>query len=414
MIYKRQIQQQDIDIWGAYMLDQYAKFVKNAAELKPQLSSKILRTFYQSIESEKVSEDFIKLCESLKTVKAQYDCIRNMRIYAGFFNAMITDYKIEPGAYEDITETLDKLLSAMGVDAAHRQSSYIQSGDLDLYGKYLNLMVGRTPALKETVKMINVAYDSTVKAIAETDIEDVQFALDCCEFYDIMKEKGIAVCFPEISDSEEIDLEDAGDITLLLQNIKIVPNDLMLSPKEQLIFISGANGGGKTSFMRAIGICCLLGSVGLFIPSREGRMPLVNNIFTLFPRREELVQEGRFHTEKEMAETVSACTGDRDMILANELFSGTNEKKALISYKVYAEQIGKRGTRAFFVTHFPEVIKHFTEEGFSVFTCQTEAGEVTFKIIRSGGYSSSVLQILRKYGLDKEGLRNGFGGGGHD
>lgn len=410
ILYKKQASQQDRDIWGIYLLEQYEEFVKNTIALNAAPASQIFRAFYQSIERVADSEVFRSLSARLEEVEVQYSGIRNMRIHADFMYAMIAAYQIEPGAHENIIDTLKALLSGMGIASEYRQSSYIQLDDLDLYSKYMSFIVARSPALKALIKQVNVQFESTLRTVTETDIEDVIFALECCELYDILNSRGISLCYPEISQENEIDLQDVMDITLLLQNKEIVPNDLTLSAAERIAFVAGANGGGKTSFMRAVGICCLFSSCGLFIPAKTGRLPLIKHILTLFPHHEELAQAGRFVTEKELAEKVLEAADSASIIIANELFSGTNERNGLENYRAYVPQLEERGARAFFVTHFPEVVKLFKEACYPVFACRTEADQATFQIVRNTECSSSVLQILQKYGLDQAGLTARFGG----
>ena len=200
-------------------------------------------------------------------------------------------------------------------------------------------------------------------------------------------------------------LDDVCDISLLTQKNDIVTNRIELSESEKVVFISGANGGGKTSFIRAVGICNVMASCGLFVPAKKASLSVKDNIFTVFPHEEQLSMEGRFVTEKSFLKSAVEKATCKSLVLANELFSTTDETTALKEYQHFTRELELKNSDVFFVTHFTNVVKFYGEKGYPLYFCKMENNSVTYKVERSGEHSSSVALLLRKYRLEKSQLK---------
>lgn len=407
ILYHKKTEKLDRDIWGVYLLNQYVLFIRRVLQEKNSidvnLDSEIFQSFYLKIKYVYESKSFKFLCDHLAFMDKQYDDIKNVSVYAEYINALLVCYGIELGSKKNIIESIDTYLTNSDFDIETRKNIHRVS-DLDLYGKYLNFIIEKFPEKCALVDEINRKFDNLIKIILDLNIDDILVALDCCELYDFFKDREINLCYPKISENGSIYIREGYDISLMIHKENIIPNDIILFPGEKAVFISGANGGGKTAFLRTVGICSIMFSCGLFIPADSGNFPVLDNIYTIFPQQERLYQAGRFENEKKMLENVIENITSSSLILLNELFSDTNEENGLSQFQIYLEKIENKGAFTFFVTHFLNVIKYYQDRNYPVFSCRMSEGSVTFKIIRDTKYSSSVHSILERYGLNKSRL----------
>jgi DNA mismatch repair ATPase MutS len=59
----------------------------------------------------------------------------------------------------------------------------------------------------------------------------------------------------------------------------VVPNDLE-ADGTLLVFITGPNSGGKSTFLRSLGAAQLMMQAGMFVPAERYRASLCDGVFT--------------------------------------------------------------------------------------------------------------------------------------
>ncbi|MFR5120775.1 MAG: MutS-related protein [Ruminococcus sp.] len=55
---------------------------------------------------------------------------------------------------------------------------------------------------------------------------------------------------------------------------------------EGFYVLTGANNGGKTTFLRAVGLCQIMAQTGLYVPASYCEISLLDYIYTQFPQEE--------------------------------------------------------------------------------------------------------------------------------
>ena len=134
-----------------------------------------------------------------------------------------------------------------------------------------------------------------------------------------------------------------------------VANDVTVRPGEVLV-ITGANHGGKSTLLRAIGIAQLMLQGGLHAPARSCSAALIGRLRTHWPRAEdEGLQHGKLDDElARMSEAVDALAPG-DLLLSNESFASTNEREgAAIALEVVGA-LARAGVRVALVTHLHDL-----------------------------------------------------------
>ena len=204
------------------------------------------------------------------------------------------------------------------------------------------------------------------------------------------------------------------DISLLAKNCEnIVPNDADFSAKEPFYFVLGANGGGKTTYLRAVGINLILFLAGCPVFAKEAEIYPFDIVFSHFPKDERFDNTGRLDEERRRTEEMLKAAQDKvAFLLFNETFSGTDDKRGFELLKDAAAQIDERHHFGVYVTHFHEVMS-LDYPVLSAEVDPTDENKRTFRIVRSKGSASSYASdILKKYRLDKDSLatrRCGYG-----
>ena len=135
---------------------------------------------------------------------------------------------------------------------------------------------------------------------------------------------------------------------------KIVSNDANADDKE-LVIITGANQGGKSTFLRSIGVAQLMMQCGLFVPAEFFCANVCTSLFTHYKREEDAtMKSGKFDEElSRMSEIVDKLTPDA-MLLFSESFAATNDREGSeIARQIVGALLEKR-MKIFFVTHLYE------------------------------------------------------------
>jgi len=217
---------------------------------------------------------------------------------------------------------------------------------------------------------------------------ELAFYIGCLNLAERLAQLGEPIAFPHPAPADERRLCCAGlyDIALALtMEQKVVSNDVAADGKE-LVIITGANQGGKSTFLRSIGLAQLMMQCGMFVPAESFSANVCNNLFTHYKREEDATMEsGKFDEElSRMSEIVDNITPN-SMVLFNESFAATNEREGSeIAWQIVSALLEQR-IKVFFVTHLYEFASNFYDKnmGNAMFLrAERQAdGRRTFKLI---------------------------------
>src|SRR5208282_1623487 len=117
--------------------------------------------------------------------------------------------------------------------------------------------------------------------------------------------------------------------SLTEQNILGKPTPLArAAANKRLIIVTGANQGGKTTFLRSLGLAQLMTQSGMFAPAASLQLNVVDGVFTHFKREEDAtMKSGKFDEELSRMNDVVNILTPRALILFNESFAATNERE---------------------------------------------------------------------------------------
>ncbi|WP_339918203.1 MutS-related protein [Yeosuana marina] len=135
--------------------------------------------------------------------------------------------------------------------------------------------------------------------------------------------------FAEIMNPGNHILEMKGVYHPLVPNA--VSNDIGISEKGNMIFLTGANMAGKSTFMKTFGIAMYLAHIGFPVPAKSMRFVIQNGMYSTINLADNLnMGFSHFYAEvarvKKVAQSVNK--NDRLIVIFDELFRGTNVKDA--------------------------------------------------------------------------------------
>ena len=194
---------------------------------------------------------------------------------------------------------------------------------------------------------------------------DLAFYVGCLNLSDRLAERGAATCLPEISRAGELALTAAGlyDVCLALTiESTVVTNDVAADDKSLLI-ITGANQGGKSTFLRSVGLAQLMAQCGMVAGASALHLNVCGGVFTHFKREEDAAMEGgKLDEELARMSQVADHVTSNCVLLCNESFSSTNEREGSeIARRVIAAMLAER-VKVLFVTHMYDLADGWFEQ----------------------------------------------------
>lgn len=139
---------------------------------------------------------------------------------------------------------------------------------------------------------------------------------------------------------------------------KPVTNSLSITPSSNIIFLTGANMAGKSTFMKALGITMYLAQMGFPVPASKMEFSVRDGIFTTINLPDNLSQgASHFYAEVLRIKTIAReLSRDKYLfVIFDELFRGTNVKDAYEATIAITSGIARRQNCMFIVsTHIIE------------------------------------------------------------
>jgi MutS domain V len=194
---------------------------------------------------------------------------------------------------------------------------------------------------------------------------ELGFYVSCLNLARRLAAKGVPVTVPDPAglSSLAFSCTDLRDACLELQSTgPVVGNDVSAAGKP-LIIITGANSGGKSTFLRSVGVAQLMMQCGLFVTATSYQASAARRIYTHFIREEDSgMTSGRLDEEVKRMSAIADHIGPHCLILFNESFAGTNEHEGSeIGYQVVRALLEAQ-VKVMFVTHRYSFADRFRRE----------------------------------------------------
>ncbi len=193
----------------------------------------------------------------------------------------------------------------------------------------------------------------------------------------------------------------------------VVLNDITFGEGEDFYLLTGANNGGKTTFVRAVGICFAMAQAGLYVPAESCLLRPADYIYTHFPKEEQTgINASRFTTEIKQFRTISDTITERSLLFMNESIQSTTPTECVdIAYEM-VKIFTTIGVRGIFATHLPELAAKVEElngsgirskVGSLIVLTDEATGERKYKVVKGQPSRTSYARsILNEFGISYE------------
>jgi DNA mismatch repair protein MutS len=235
---------------------------------------------------------------------------------------------------------------------------------------------------------------------------------------------------PDLSTEDVFTIETGRHPVVERQIENFVAHDVQLgaesSGKPQMLMITGPNMGGKSTYMRQIALIALLAHCGSYVPAKQVRIGMLDQIFTRIGAADDLAS-GRSTFMVEMTETANILHNAtaHSLVLMDEVGRGTSTFDGLaLAFAIARHLLTRNRSFTLFATHYFELTK-LAEEFSAISNVHLDAVEYKHRIVflhkvtegpasqsyglqvaALAGVPESVIKVARKHliKLEQEGI----------
>ena len=169
---------------------------------------------------------------------------------------------------------------------------------------------------------------------------------------------------PVARDQLALSARGVYDVCLALTTGQGVVGNDVDGDHRPLVMITGANQGGKSTFLRSVGLAQLMTQCGMFVGAESLRVNVCDGVFTHYKREEdETMQSGKLDEELARISEIANHIGAGSMLLCNESFAATNEREGSQIAREVVSALLDEGVKVLFVTHMFDLADGFYRHG---------------------------------------------------
>jgi DNA mismatch repair protein MutS len=167
---------------------------------------------------------------------------------------------------------------------------------------------------------------------------------------------------PQFVDESRIAVADGRHPVMeALLGPAFIPNDVQLeAERSRFVLLTGPNMGGKSTFLRQVGLLVILAQIGSFVPAKSATLGIVDRIFTRIGAGDDLASgQSTFYVEMAEAANILRRATRRSLLLIDEVGRGTGTIDGLAIAQAICEFLLEHETRTplvLFATHFHELV----------------------------------------------------------
>lgn len=246
-------------------------------------------------------------------------------------------------------------LLSIADDKARKNSkdSEIILGSVNIQTQAARLRDAALAQISHVLKQVN---DATLACLKSLRFE-IGFYMGGMNLHQKLEGIGVPVCYPnpEPAGSRSVRFDGLVDIGLAIENARMPVGNTFQFDDCRLLIVTGANQGGKSTFLRSLGCAELMMQCGLFVAANQYSAAPSTALCTHFCRSESMKpDEGRLDEELRRIEGIIGQINRDSLVLMNESFSTTSEHEASAIAAEMLQAFYDLGIRAVYVTHFHE------------------------------------------------------------
>jgi hypothetical protein len=218
---------------------------------------------------------------------------------------------------------------------------------------------------------------------------ELAFYVGCLNLHERLGVKGQPVCFPVPGPAGERTLRFSGlyDPSLALSTDRRVVGNAVDLDGKSVVVITGANQGGKSTFLRSVGLAQLMMQCGMFVGADSYAAGLCSGVFTHYKREEDpTMKSGKLDEELARLSDIADHLAPNSALLLNESFAATNEREGSEIARQVVTALLEKGIKVLFVTHLYQFARGLSDRKLeeAVFLrAEREAdGTRTFRLVK--------------------------------
>lgn len=244
---------------------------------------------------------------------------------------------------------------------------------------------------------------------------ELAFYIACLNLCEQLNRRGGVITFPEPLPMELPMLTCTGlyDACLSLRIESTVIGNSVTADGNTLVMITGANQGGKSTFLRSVGLAQLMLQCGMFVAAEKFSASLCAGIFTHFKREEDVtMKSGKLDEELSRMSTIVDTISPYGLVLLNESFASTNEREGSEIARQIVRALLEMKIRVVYVTHMFDLAHSFyqanMEAALFLRAERLDDGTRTFRVIEGEPLRTSFGSDLyeRIFGVEQSFLHH--------
>lgn len=234
-------------------------------------------------------------------------------------------------------------------------------------------------------KFINVV-DDIYKYLMQTKIE-MAFYIGGINLYDKLMALNLPICNPHVHNINERIYKCDGlyDVALALENGGKVVGNTIDSGSATTTLITGANQGGKTTYLRSYGVAIIMMQLGLFVCANFFESNTYYNVFSHFNKEEDkTMTSGKLDEELSRLRGIVEVIKPNSLMLFNESFQSTAEiEGSIIAYDTL-RALNDKSISTVMVSHMYHLYNMLKKNNDNVYYLKaqrSEDGHRSFKLL---------------------------------
>lgn len=251
-------------------------------------------------------------------------------------------------------------------------------------------------------QLMQISMDAELLRLAT----EIQYYLGFYKFVDFLKDKGYSFCYPQ--EGEVMSVQAGYDVAMAVKSErKVISNDFCMGEEERFFVITGANGGGKTTFARMIGQILYFFRMGLLVPCEGAVIPYFTDVLSHFSNEEtEASGRGKLVEELVRLQPMMKAQNENCFVILNELFTTAATLDAGIMGQKVLTHFMEMNCRGIYVTHIQSLAEERDGVVSMVAELENDHHTRSFKIVRKpareGEYEDS---LITKYHMTYEQMK---------
>lgn len=237
---------------------------------------------------------------------------------------------------------------------------------------------------------------------------ELGFYVSCLNLAGDLGARNASFTFPEPAPIGERRFSSKGlyDVTLAISMDRGIVGNNIVADGKSLFVVTGANQGGKSTFLRSVGVAQMMMQCGLFVGASAFAADVVDGVFTHYKREEDSsMTSGKLDEELARMSEIANWIHPNSLLLSNESFAATNEREGSEIARQIVNALLAHRVKIVLVTHLYDLAHGFEanrDDGMFFLRAEREAsGDRTFQLTEGDPLETSFGEDLYRQIFEK-------------